>query len=100
MKIKMIRVDETEYEALCALRDVTHAKLLTLYEALQSRYNVCNEDNLAKVHYISKQDLTLRFLREDNTKQHALILQMQKRLAELEPVRTAVPQPAFKKVGV
>lgn len=93
--MKQVRVDETEYEALCTLRDVTHAQLLALHGALQTRMSTLNEDNHAKTHFISKQELEIRFLREDNQKQHGLILQMQKRLAELEPVKCETEQPLF-----
>jgi hypothetical protein len=54
------------------------------HAAQKTRLDACVEDNCAKTQFIAKQELTIRFLRDDTMKQHALVLQLQKRLAELE----------------
>lgn len=90
-------VDEDEWEALCELRDGEHEKLRLFSAKLEDNYrsalNLCAQ----RRHDLDKSDIVIAFLRDENIKQHKLILEMQKRLQELEPVKTSIPQPAFRK---
>ncbi len=88
------RVDlpREEYEALCYLRDVTYAGELAKYERVVEQLNMCSK---ADKHLINEQSITLDHLRLKNLQQHTLILKMQKRLEELEPVKIETQQPAF-----
>ena len=95
MKIDHVKVDRAEYEALRELRDVAHETLVRKYDALLANYRSTVDANLSHVHAAAKQELTVIHLREKNLEQHKLILQMQKRLAELEPVKMETASPMF-----
>lgn len=94
-KIKMVRVDATEYDALCELRDGVHEALKLKLQHIEAHYKDALAINATQLNTLNIRDLTVRHLREKNAEQHALILQMQKRLAELEPVKIAAEQPLF-----
>jgi len=81
-------VDRDEYEALCALRD-------GVYDQTRIRLDAALENTRAAEHLVAKHAVTIESLRAKNLEQHTLIISMMRRLAELEPVRSSVPQPAF-----
>lgn len=88
-------VDEDEWEALRHLANVTYESLRTEHAAALAQLDKYRAIDAERVHALSMAELTVLSLREKNLEQHKLILQMQKRLAELEPVRIQTPQPAF-----
>ncbi len=90
-----IELPREEYDAFIYLRDVTAADLHAKIEVLEARHASHVALEKQRLHSLNEKDLTLTHLRETNLKQHALILQMQKRLQELEPVKSEVVQPLF-----
>jgi hypothetical protein len=95
MKIKMVRVDQTEHEALCELRDVAHPALVTRHAALELRFRELDEINKKQVHMLNMQQLTVDWQREENAKQQKQVFDLQKRLQALEPVKIETEQPLF-----
>lgn len=96
MKIDYVKVDRTEYEALKELRDTAHETLIRKHEALAANYKSLLDVDNGRVHFANKQELTVLGLREKNLEQHKLILQMQRRLQDLEPMLMQTASPAFK----
>lgn len=92
-----VLVDQKEYAALCELRDGVYESLRARHEALKIDYEVLKGALERAAQGLEVANVTARHLGERNAQQHALLLQMQKRLAELEPVRISTPQPAFRK---
>lgn len=90
-------VEEKEWEALWHLAEVTYEELRVAHESVCAQLEKYKAIDAQRVHALSMHDLTIAHLRSQNLEQHKLILQMQKRLAELEPVRIQTPQPAFKR---
>lgn len=90
-----IQIDATEYEALCMLRDVTHESLRRKSDQLER--SLVQADLLEKSSkaVINEQSMMIEHLRRKNLEQHALILKMQERLAQLEPMKVSVEQPLF-----
>ncbi len=92
---EFVSVARVEYEALIALRDGAHENLKIQLAAAAENFARLREVNLEQCHRMSAMELTATHHRTENLKQHDLILTMQRRLAELEPVKTAIPQPAL-----
>lgn len=83
LKIQYKRVDEAEWEALCELRDVTHARLQRQTDQLlidvgherglrdimeqkcEERVKACTAVNLMQVDRLTKQDLEIQGLRAE-----------------------------------
>ncbi len=92
-----VEIPREEYDAFCYLRDVEHESVklkLARVERLVEQQKMLEKQSK---HMIDEQSLTLENLREKNIEQHALILRMQKRLAELEPVRCETPPPGSRR---
>ena len=90
-----IDLPREEYDALIYLRDVTYEYLRAKCAQLEHtviQYDLVQKADKAAINSIS---LSLEAMRKKNLEQHELILKMQARLEQLEPVRSTVPQPAF-----
>lgn len=99
MKISGARIElpREEYDALIYLRDVTFEMMRAKAEQLEmlaKQYELLQQQTKKM---LDEQSRSLEHERRESLKRHELILKMQARLAELEPVRTNVPQPAFAK---
>lgn len=92
-----VSVDRTEYEALCHLRDVTHEELRIRLESKERLVIQLDLMQKADKALINEQSMTIEHLRRNNLEKHALILKMQERLAQLEPMKVSVEQPLFAK---
>lgn len=95
MASKKISVDREEYSALCALRDGAHEDMRLRALKLGDQYAEVLEINRRQTYRVSTLETEAQFLRDKCSDQHKLILQMQARLAELEPVKVSVAQPAI-----
>jgi hypothetical protein len=93
--VSRVLVDRREYDALCDLRDGAHDRLLVKYERLE--YQLEHQRLLEKQtkKLINEQSLTIDHLRKESLARHELILKMQSRLQQLEPVKIDTPQPMF-----
>lgn len=84
-----------EYDALIYLRDVTYeymrAKCVQLDHVVM-QYELVQRADKQTINSIS---MTLEATRTKNLQQHELILKMQARLEQLEPVRSQIEQPLF-----
>lgn len=94
-KIDYVRVDRTELEALKHLRDVTCESLQARLAMLEETVRCHVEIEKKRLHSLNESELTISHLREKNLEQHKLILQMQKRLQDFEPVKMETTQPLF-----
>ncbi len=94
-----IELPREEYDALIYLRDVTYeylrAKCVQL-DHVVTQYELVQKADKATINSIS---LTLEDMRKKNLEQHELILKMQRRLAELEPIKSEVQQPMYARKG-
>ncbi len=96
-KVSGARIDlpREEYDALCYMRDITCADLHAKIASLEERHESHVALEKKRIHSLNERDLEVTHLRDKNLEQHKLILQMQKRLAELEPVKSEVASPMF-----
>ncbi len=90
-----VSVNRTEYEALVYLRDVAFEELRVKCLRLERLVKQLEELEKQSSHMINEQSITMEHWRDKCLEQHDLILKMQKRLQQLEPVRSEVPQPMF-----
>lgn len=92
-----IEIPREEYDALIYLRDVTHEYLRAKcqqQEHLITQYDLVQKADKATINALS---LNLEAERRKSLERHELILKMQARLEQLEPVKSSIPQPAFGK---
>lgn len=90
-----IDLPREEYDALIYLRDVTYEYLrakCTQLDHVVTQYELVQKADKDTINSIS---LTLEAVRKKNLEQHELILKMQRRLEQLEPVKSQVEQPMF-----
>lgn len=90
-----VDIPREEYDAFCYLRDVTHDDLRRKAEQLQRQVEQADLLEKQSRSVIDQQAVTLEHLMRRNVMQHEMILKLQARLAELEPVKLATPQPMF-----
>lgn len=92
-----IDIPREEYDALIYLRDVTYEYLRA--KCAQQEHVIVQYDLVQKAdkQTIGSLSATLEAVRKKNLEQHALILKMQARLEQLEPVKCETPQPAFQR---
>ena len=92
-----IDLPREEYDALIYLRDVTYEYLrakCTQQENVLMQFDLVQKADKATINSIS---MSLEAMRAKNLQQHELILKMQARLEQLEPVKSLIPQPAFQR---
>lgn len=84
-----------EYDALIYLRDVTYEYLRA--KCVQQEHVITQFDLVQKAdkHTINSISLSLEAQRKKNLEQHELILKLQRRLEQLEPVKSQIEQPMF-----
>ncbi len=90
-----IDLPREEYDALIYLRDVTYEYLrakCTQLEHVIVQFDLIQKADKQTINSIS---LTLEDSRKKNLQQHELILKMQRRLEQLEPVKSQIEQPMF-----
>lgn len=92
-----VELPREEYDAFCYLRDVTHQDLKAKVEQLQRLVEQQDFREASSKALINTLSTSLEYTRKHNLTQHELILKMQRRLGELEPVKCETPPPGSKR---
>jgi hypothetical protein len=90
-----VEINREEYEALCYLRDITHAATVGELQVVKHRLAGCEAINREQLDRLNRQDLALTHARAEVVALTERLQKAEAAIAARAPVTSSVEQPLF-----